>query len=92
VEGKGMCKQDVGFELQAAFRDASFWRKPDTRFAKMAHILRTDGTPSCGLHAMMGDPEPAARVQVVLRCKRRGCRERWPKNDPDDQAYFCRDN
>lgn len=48
----------------------------------MAHMLRTDGTPSCGLHAMMGDPEPAAKVEVVLRCKRRGCRERWPMNDP----------
>lgn len=82
---------ETQIELIAAFRDASFWRKPDTRFAKMAHVLRADGTPACGLHAMMGDPEPAERIQVVLRCKRPGCREQWPTTDPDDRAYFCRD-
>jgi hypothetical protein len=81
-----MATAETSVELQAAFRDASFWSKPDTRFAKRAHILRPDGTPACGLHAMMGDPEPAERVQVELRCKRSGCRERWPKSDPDDRA------
>lgn len=40
-----MATTETQVELQAAFRDASFWRKPDTRFAKMAHVLRADGTP-----------------------------------------------
>lgn len=84
-----MATTETQVELQAAFRDASFWRKPDTRFAKMAHVLRADGTPACGLNAMMGDPEPAEGVQVVLRCKRAGCREKWPTTDPEDRAYFC---
>ncbi|TPG88256.1 hypothetical protein EAH72_33405 [Pseudomonas caspiana] len=75
--------------LQAAFRDASFWRHPDTRTVKMAHVLRADGSPACGLQALMGDPEPAENIQVVLRCKRSGCIERWPKNDPEDRVYFC---
>lgn len=81
-------KPDV---LQAAFRDASFWRRPDTQSAKMAHVLRADGTPACGIQAMMGDPEPAERIQVVLRCKRPGCRQLWPDTDPDDRAYFCQE-
>lgn len=79
-----MVTTEAQIELKAAFRDASFWSKPDTRSAKMAHILRDDGTPACGLNAMMGDPEPAEGVHVVLRCKRPGCRDRWPKTEPDD--------
>jgi hypothetical protein len=71
-------------EAQAAFRDASFLRNPDTRTVKMAHVLRADGTPACGLHALMGDPEPAERIRGVLRCQRAGCRQRWPDTDPDD--------
>ena len=78
-------------EVQAAFRDASFLRNPDTRTAKMAHVLRADGSPACGLHALMCDPEQAERIQVALRCKRAGCRQRWPDTDPDDKAYFCND-
>lgn len=73
-------------EVQAAFRDASFLRNPDTRTVKMAHVLRTDGTPACGLHALMCDPEPAERIHDVLRCKRAGCRQRWPSTTPDDKA------
>lgn len=66
-------------EIQAAFRDASFFRNPNTRTPKMAHVLRSDGSPACGLLTLMGDPEPAERVDALLRCKRPGCRERWPK-------------
>jgi hypothetical protein len=69
-------------ELQAAFRDASFWTNPDTRTVKMAHVLREDGSPACGLHALMGEPEPAELIDVFLRCKRSGCRQRWPNADP----------
>lgn len=78
---KHMAAAESQVRLQAAFRDASFWCRPDTRTAKRAHILRTDGTPACGLNAMMGDPEPAEGIHLVLRCKRPGCREQWPKND-----------
>lgn len=66
-------------EIQAAFRDASFFRNPNTRTPKMAHVLREDGSPACGLLTLMGDPEPAERVAVELCCKRPGCRGRWPK-------------
>lgn len=64
--------------IQAAFRDASFLRNPDTRSVKMAHVLRADGSASCGMLALMGDPEPAELVEALLRCKRAGCRQRWP--------------
>ncbi|MBM5458697.1 hypothetical protein H8F21_14100 [Pseudomonas sp. P66] len=40
--------------LMAAFRDASFWRRPDTRFAKMAHVLCADGKLACGIAAISG--------------------------------------
>jgi len=65
-------------ELQAAFRDASFLNNPDTRTPKRAHVLNEDGTPRCGLMAMMGDPEPADQIPDNLRCKRPGCRQAWP--------------
>ncbi|MBH3307941.1 hypothetical protein [Pseudomonas mosselii] len=76
--------------LQAAFRDASWFRRPDVRSVKMAHVLRADGTPACGLVAMMCDPEPAAGVHVALRCRRPGCAGRWPDNDPTDEHAFGR--
>ena len=64
--------------IQAAFRDASFLRNPNTPTVKMAHVLRADGSPSCGMLALMGEPEPAELVGVLLRCQRAGCRQRWP--------------
>lgn len=78
-------------EVQAAFRDASFLPNPDTRTVKMAHVLRADGTPACGLHAMMCDPEPAERIDLVLRCQRAGCRQRWPGSAVEEKTGFHQD-
>ncbi|MNJ43261.1 hypothetical protein D3C77_382600 [compost metagenome] len=78
--------------LQAAFRDASFVSKPDTRSVKMAHVLRPDGSAACGIFAVMGDREPAGTIHTTLRCKRAGCKGLWPQNDPTDEAYFCQDH
>lgn len=64
--------------VQAAFRDASWVNRPDTRSPKRAHIVREDGTPACGLFAVLCEPEPAEGIPDVLRCKRPGCRSRWP--------------
>lgn len=76
-----MANADTQDELQAAFRDASFFRNPDTRTVKRAHVLRPDGTPYCGLLAVMCDPEPADGIEDFQRCKRPGCRQRWPQTE-----------
>lgn len=62
----------------AAYRDASWLNRPDTRTPKRGHVLRANGQAACGLVAMMGDPEPAEGVPELLRCKRPGCRDKWP--------------
>lgn len=64
--------------LQAAYRDASWWPNPDTSSVKRAHVLRADGHAACGLVAFMGDPEPADLIPEALRCRRGGCRAKWP--------------
>ena len=64
---------------QAAYRDASWLSNPDTRTPKRGHILRADGRAACGLVAMMCDAEPAEAIPECLRCRRPGCRERWPE-------------
>lgn len=69
-------------ELQAAYRDASWHRCPDLRTPKRAHVLRADDSAACGLVAVMGDPGAAVDVPELLRCRRPGCRERWPVESP----------
>lgn len=64
--------------LLAATRDASFFDNPDTRSVKSYHILRPDGTAACGLKAFMCDDEPAERIHESHRCRRQGCKQRWP--------------
>ncbi|CRP83381.1 hypothetical protein ACM7LV_27495 [Pseudomonas aeruginosa] len=38
-----MVEQTENPPVLAAFRDASWWAKPDTRTAKRGHVLREDG-------------------------------------------------
>lgn len=64
--------------LTAAFRDASFFNRPDVTSLKKAHVLRGDGRPACGLHAVMCDPLLAEDVPDWQRCKRPGCKGAWP--------------
>lgn len=68
-------------KVMAATRDANFVSNPNTTTPKRWHILREDGQPFCGTLAVMGDPEPAEDVFSGFRCKRPGCRERWPKDE-----------
>lgn len=69
----------VNQETQAAYRDASWLSHPDTRTPKRGHILLDDGRAACGLVAMMCDAEPAEGIPECLRCRRPGCRDRWPE-------------
>ena len=73
-----MIEQTEAPPLLAAFRDASWFPNPDTRTPKRAHVLRADGRAACGLVAVMCDPEPAEDVPDWQRCKRPGCRGKWP--------------
>lgn len=73
-------------QVQAAYRDASWWPRPDTRTVKRGHVLREDGRAACGLVAAMCDPESAEDIPEALRCRRAGCRERWPASPPEDRV------
>lgn len=64
--------------LMAAFRDASWFSTPDVVAPKKAHVLRPDGSPMCGLKAVMCDPLPAFTVDSFQRCRRQGCKDAWP--------------
>lgn len=70
--------------LMAAPRDASWYRRPDTRSPKRWHVLKANGQPACGLVAVMCDESaiPAEDVLEELRCKRTGCNSHWPTNAP----------
>jgi hypothetical protein len=73
-----MTDQPEASPVLAALRDASWLPNPDTRTPKRAHVLRADGRAACGLVAVMCDPEPAGDVPDWQRCKRPGCRDKWP--------------
>lgn len=70
--------KSVTRDIEAAYRDASWYNNPDVRTPKKAHILKADGRPACGLDAVMCDPVPADSIPEILRCKRAGCRGSWP--------------
>lgn len=73
--------------LQAAFRDASFFSRPDTKFSKKAHIVLDGSSPACGLRTVLCDKEPALRISKFLRCQRKGCGEHWPAEAPEDKDF-----
>jgi hypothetical protein len=76
-------------QIQAAWRDASWWARPDVRKVKVAHVVvRSDRLGMRG-HAVRGDAaacDPtrimldtdgvvlgAAGVRPGIRCRRKGC-------------------
>jgi len=79
-----MTEQTETLSVQAAYRDASWHRRPDIRSVKRAHVLRADGRAACGLVAVMCDSEPAELIPGPLRCQRAGCRDQWPAAQPED--------
>lgn len=70
---------------RAALRDASWYRSPGR--AGRYHIVGGDGgSECCGMPLILEDTgiaprdmtvDPAA-VEEFLRCRRYGCKERWP--------------
>lgn len=66
-------------ELLAAPRDASLFAHPGV--ARKRHIIAADRGSACQGHALvLSLAEPAAQVEAVLRCRRNGCKERWPQD------------
>lgn len=66
-------------ELLAAPRDASLFSHPGV--ARKRHIIAGDRGSACQGHALaLSLAEPAEQVAAVLRCRRNGCKERWPQN------------
>lgn len=69
--------------IQAARRDASLSRSPGR--AARHHVVVNDRA-GCNQHDLLSNNAmplqdhrvAAAKVDPVLRCRRNGCRERWP--------------
>ncbi|RMM39237.1 hypothetical protein QO021_28690 (plasmid) [Pseudomonas amygdali pv. lachrymans] len=72
---------------QAAFRDASFFSRPDTRFSKKAHIVLDGSKAACGLRTVLCDKQSAVGISKFLRCQRKGCYEHWPAAIPEDKEF-----
>ena len=87
---EGVIAKDAGPSvniIKAAFRDASFFSRPDTRFSKKAHIVLDGSNPACGLRTVLCDTEPAVGISKFLRCQRKGCCEHWPTAVPEDKEF-----
>lgn len=74
-----------GDGTRAAWRDASWYKKPGTAYRY--HVVGDDSGSACsGMPLILESVSIPVRDQTVpaesvaehLRCKRRGCRERWP--------------
>lgn len=63
--------------VMAAFRDASWFSRPDTRSPKRAHVMITDEKAACGLQSVFSDPVLAEDIPMFQRCNRPGCRGKW---------------
>lgn len=71
--------------VKAALRDASWFSRPNVTSIKRYHVIHsTEGTPLCGLQAVLctEDSVDGKDVPQALRCQRPGCRQAWPKETP----------
>jgi hypothetical protein len=67
--------------LMAARRDASWYQYPGTAY--VMHVATDTWQPACNpLHALLAEftAKPAADVPEHARCRRPGCRTRWPRS------------
>jgi len=80
----GVPGEDTG-EVRAASRDASFFNSPGT--ARKVHFVAGDGGSACrGMPLVLESVSlpvrdltmSAAEVPDHIRCRAKGCRERWP--------------
>ena len=65
--------------MKAAYRDASWFARPDVRSPKRAHLVDEDGQPRCRMATVLGEEVDAAAIPEVARCRRPGCRQNWPE-------------
>lgn len=61
-------------------RDHSFYANSHGGSAGRYHFMGEDLASACGLARMLDDghPSEAASIPEVLRCRAKGCREKWP--------------
>lgn len=66
---------------RAAARDVSFYASGgSSRSAYAFHVVAADGHLSaCGIPILHDETEPAEDVPERVRCRRPGCRVRWPR-------------
>lgn len=86
---------DQGNKLRAAIRDASWYRNPSTHGKDLVyHVVRADihqGEGACGVAVIATEGRhrqdatlPAENIRPEYRCRRPGCKARWPEFvDPD---------
>jgi hypothetical protein len=71
--------------LMAASRDASWYQSPGRAYVMHVAVIRDETDcwqPTCNpLRALLDETtgRPAANVPERERCRRPGCRTRWPK-------------
>jgi hypothetical protein len=66
--------------LMAASRDASWYQSPGRAY--VMHVATGTWQPTCNpLRALLDETtgRPAVNVPERVRCRRPGCRTRWPK-------------
>lgn len=78
--------------VMSARRDASFYARPNTRSAKVCHVVVGDSRAACGVPLLLDVEEDARDVPQPSRCRRRGCAERWPpvRAKEDDTMERCK--
>ena len=73
-------------DLQAYLRDASWIDQPSTSGSKQYHLesLKRQGLTACGVGVILDDLQVrrADEVPEWSRCRRNGCRQRWPDPSP----------
>lgn len=68
--------------IKASTRDASWYSRPNVSYPKKYHVVGPDGIDgmsACGRSLLSYDHEMEAEaVPDHSRCKRKGCKEKWP--------------
>lgn len=65
----------------AGKRDASWWNQPNVRHPARWHVILGERA-ACGrlMVVFEDDLRPLDDRSVILRCRRNGCRQRWPES------------
>lgn len=72
--------------VRMATRDASWYRRPNTRSPKVYHVVAPSYVAACNSRVLLVE-ESEVSVELApsgLRCRREGCLNRWRELDHHD--------